>query len=56
MVNVKRVVLSFVKLESENLHNFINKKLVISSFVANRFDSFVDIKKFIIRSAKIYGP
>ena len=28
---------AFVKLESENLHNFINKKLVVEIFVTNRF-------------------
>ena len=28
---------AFVKLESENLHNFINKKLVVAIFVTNTF-------------------
>ena len=28
---------AFVKLESENLHNLINKKLVVVIFVTNRF-------------------
>ena len=31
---------AFVILESENFHNFINKKLVVSIFVTNRFEKY----------------
>ena len=31
---------AFVKVESENFHNFINKKLVVSIFVTNRFERY----------------
>ena len=31
---------AFVKVESENFHNFINKKLVVSIFVNNRFERY----------------
>ena len=31
---------AFAKLESENFHNFINKKLVIRIFVTNRFERY----------------
>ena len=31
---------AFAKLESENFHNFINKKLVVSIFVTNRFERY----------------
>ena len=31
---------AFTKLESENFHNFINKKLVVSIFVTNRFCTY----------------
>ena len=37
---------AFVKLESKNFHNFINKKLVVAIFVKN---------SFIIVSQKIFG-
>ena len=29
---------AFAELESENFHNFINKKLILSIFVTNRFE------------------
>ena len=31
---------AFVKVESENFHNFINKKLVVSIFVTNRLERY----------------
>ena len=31
---------AFAKLESENFHNFINKKFVIWIFVTNRFEKY----------------
>ena len=31
---------AFAKLESENFHNFINKKLGVSIFVTNRFERY----------------
>ena len=31
---------AFVKVESEKFHNFINKKLVVSIFVTNRFERY----------------
>ena len=31
---------AFAKVESENFHNFINKKLVVSIFVTNRFERY----------------
>ena len=44
-------------MESENFHNFINKKLVVSIFVTNKlvYILFYFLIKFIIASAKSFG-